>query len=68
MTFGPVRPLVRPKTIAGLSDEVIAALRARVATGYYKQPQVISALARSITHRMLGSTRGRWVRGTPLPS
>lgn len=31
-----------------MSDELVALLRHRVATGYYDQPQVLAAVARAI--------------------
>lgn len=46
----PVQPLVTSTALFRLSDELIAALRQRVAGQYYSHPQVIDIIARAILH------------------
>ena len=64
---GSVRPLARPRVIAGLSADVITALRERVATGYYNQPEVVASVALAVVSGA-PAARERFGSPRPLPS
>jgi len=48
-----------------MSDELIAALKQRVALNYYGRPEVIEIIARAVTERVRGAGGG--VQGTTAP-
>jgi len=56
------RPLFPRNSVTRLSDEVLAALYERIATGFYNQSQVIALIAAAVVEREL--TPRRRVRGT----
>lgn len=66
MTNGAVRPVARSRTAAHLSDDVVAALRERVTTGFYDQPAVMAVVARAVTQAMRGGAHV--MRASTLPS
>lgn len=50
MTPNSIPTLVRLDNMSRMSEELVAALKQRVASNYYDRPEVIEIIARAILH------------------